>query len=343
MIASMLFLGLKPQGSFGTEWVSLNTKNSEVKIERYGYLQGELLEFSDLVTPESSLEFLITLKTKKQIGSKFKVILFIGNNCESNPVIVGQLESKLVLMHGCDFPNNSHEPQHSQSINVQFNVSIDAALTLSIDSSVLVVNGSTVSLPNDRNNPEKTAADTIYLIGNSADGRHGWRGKLLHLEIQNVHQYNLIERIVEPLHRYNFSEIIKTNYFKDELISNTTLNIPKVGNFPKRIFLEQAPLNELWKSIKTDVLINFFGFMPLGFLSAMCLHFCVGFRGNQLFFSSLTIAIILSLSIELSQVTIAGRRSALHDLILNAAGSIFATLLYIVTSNIQKFKNKKNT
>jgi glycopeptide antibiotics resistance protein len=77
-----------------------------------------------------------------------------------------------------------------------------------------------------------------------------------------------------------------------------------------------------------DVLINFTGFIPFGFLFIATLSRLEGFRIRRALLIVLLGSFLFSLGIEIVQMWIPSRYSSMLDLILNALGGGFGALLF---------------
>jgi hypothetical protein len=89
-----------------------------------------------------------------------------------------------------------------------------------------------------------------------------------------------------------------------------------------------------------DLLLNFVGFMPLGFF--FLAYFISSFKKNMQIYGIVTVVIgaCLSLFIELIQVCIPGRTSSITDLIANITGTIAGVLLCRAAYTISRSRGK---
>jgi VanZ family protein len=79
-----------------------------------------------------------------------------------------------------------------------------------------------------------------------------------------------------------------------------------------------------------DMLVNFSGFMPLGFLLITILSRLEGFKVRRALLIALLCSFLFSLGIETVQVWIPHRHSSMLDLILNTLGGGFGALLFLL-------------
>jgi hypothetical protein len=182
------------------------------------------------------------------------------------------------------------------------------------------------------------------LVGNSAEGNCPWSGELNGMAFYRrgfsaeeaalrFNRWNSAGRAalplpVSPTHFFPFSEA-GGNIAHDNVAPGFELQIPPVFHIIKKKVLT-GPWDDFRfdKYYFADVVINFVGFIPLGFFLSLFLSVVVstGTRRKSLL---LTIAIcfVISLGIELAQVYIPTRSSQLSDLILNTLGGALGGFL----------------
>jgi glycopeptide antibiotics resistance protein len=168
------------------------------------------------------------------------------------------------------------------------------------------------------------------VIGSEANGKFPWKGNIYSIkifdralsgeEIRGLASEGSSQKDGEmPLVDYSFGaagSVIK-DYGKGE---PADLVIPKRFKPYKRVFLERpGSFKEIWTNI-TDVLINFFGFLPLGFLFSGYLN-RRKWSGKSAFALSLIIGASVSLTIEALQAYLPTRDSSMTDLFCNTLGA----------------------
>jgi hypothetical protein len=175
------------------------------------------------------------------------------------------------------------------------------------------------------------------VIGSEATGKFPWKGNIYSIQIfDRALLPGEIERLASsrstqmdgdiPLIDYSFDaggSVIKDNGKGQP----ANLVIPKRFKPYKRAFLEMPfHLREMFGNIK-DILINLFGFIPLGFLLSACLlQKGLSFRSSLLL--SIVIGFCLSLIIELLQAFLPTRNSSMTDLIANTMGTAVGFFVY---------------
>jgi hypothetical protein len=175
------------------------------------------------------------------------------------------------------------------------------------------------------------------VIGSEANGKFPWKGNIYSIkifdralsgeEIRGLASEGSSQKDGEmPLVDYSFGaagSVIK-DYGKGE---PADLVIPKRFKPYKRAFLERpGSFKEIWTNI-WDVVVNVFGFIPLGFLFSG--YFNRGkWSGKRAFALSLIIGASVSLTIEVLQAYLPTRDSSMTDLFCNTIGAGIGGFFY---------------
>ncbi|MGD9008169.1 MAG: VanZ family protein, partial [Desulfobacteraceae bacterium] len=193
--------------------------------------------------------------------------------------------------------------------------------------------------------PDGTA-QTRLVVANSLTGLHSWVGTMAGLAFYDHGLENdVIARHFEMWRmKHNFSAFKlhgpRLLYAFDEGQGERINN--KLGDgfdliVPARVKVLQAKAFSWpqWEDLgrpnrMKDILVNFAGFMPLGFLLITTLSRLEGFRVRQAFLTALIGSFLFSLGIETVQVWIPFRHSSMLDLILNTLGGGFGALLFLL-------------
>jgi glycopeptide antibiotics resistance protein len=89
----------------------------------------------------------------------------------------------------------------------------------------------------------------------------------------------------------------------------------------------------LTKFYATDVSLNVFGFIPLGYLlMSIFTRFTGEYKQTTTILVILLVGFLLSFSIEIGQYFIPGRTSSLNDVAANGTGDLIGILLFLVDS-----------
>ncbi len=335
-----LTFGLLPRGDFDANWIENDQSNKVTWIGEYGYAIGQLPELTKQPSNNIITRFNLTLTMREQVGPTFRILIYIGEDCESEPLIIGQWRTHLIVMQGCDFPNVSRRNRLSTDVAPYLGSKTTISILLGQSNNELLINDELVSTKSGAVYETPYAIKPTIIVGNSPDGRHGWSGSISSLSIEHVSETIEISDIIRD---YQFGEYDGAGTIIDLSAAGNSLSVPRAGSFQKQIVLARTSIKSLIKTHRFDVLINLIGFMPMGIVSALLLYACFGFRGRALFVTTVLAASAVSLSIELSQVYIAGRRSNLHDLVLNIAGGCMGYIVFCGIVAIETWRTKRGS
>ena len=176
------------------------------------------------------------------------------------------------------------------------------------------------------------------LLGNSVYGRHSWDGDIYGLAF---YRYSL--SAMDAAHHFrqwskdqSFSFAAKERpfvlYLFDEkegttILDHTTphyhMEMPPRMQVLKKDILSNA-WDELMLSKYTilDMVINFVGFIPFGFLLSATLYKLGRTCRKHYALVAVVLCFMVSLIIEISQAWVPSRSSSIHDLILNTLGGL---------------------
>jgi len=184
------------------------------------------------------------------------------------------------------------------------------------------------------------------ILGNSADGRNFWLGKILHLVLWDRALTD--DRVLDRYRSWTShnsaqkiqSEEIRYEYFFNEGQGNVVSNARNKGGDlivpPSFKVVKRRILVLPWRShsSKMDILVNILGFIPLGFFFALYFNQVIGMKIKYAFFATFTFGTIMSLFIEVVQSFIPVRHSSTLDLVLNSLGTLIGIgFLYFVSMN----------
>ncbi|MBN1578697.1 MAG: VanZ family protein [Chitinispirillaceae bacterium] len=173
------------------------------------------------------------------------------------------------------------------------------------------------------------------ILGMSAEGRNPWRGEMGGLAIFGRSAgESTIDACVKAWKKTgsfeSLSDVKPAALFRfdgspgrtiaDQSGNRWDLTLPRFPKMFRYKVLELLPdFGKIDKSLITDILVNFFGFFPLGGCCCFLL-LSLGSSRKKALLLTVAAALCLSLSIELWQVFIQTRASQLIDVILNGAG-----------------------
>jgi hypothetical protein len=169
------------------------------------------------------------------------------------------------------------------------------------------------------------------VVGNSPDGSSAWEGTIRSIEIfeKELSLEDLAAVDKKPIAFYDFTK--KTGF----QIANVSgkdkgLYVPRFFTMLKlHILTLPDKIQMRAKGSMQDYIVNFFGFIPFGFLLALLLYLKIFKRITAIALAT-GIAGFFSLFIELVQVFIPTRDSQLSDLFLNILGALFGALAILL-------------
>lgn len=326
-----LIAGLMPRGNYAENWVTTSNSAAGIDIKQHGFVHGVLPRVKALSSDNYSASLLMEIVANEQLDSTFRLLLFLGDDCNDDPLIVGQWRTHLIVMQGCDFSNRTTRARLNTKLDSVLNETINISVQINSNRGELYLNGVSVSKKNESIYFPAESEHSLLLIGNSPDGFQGWAGKVNSMEFIE-HSGTVTNSIDEPIqHRFTFNPSLTNLGFRsDSNTSQTELEIAKVGWFPQRKVLAQSSISSLIEHNTTDVIVNLLGFFPLGFCIAAVLSAYRGLRHLKLFTTAILLGTLVSLSIELLQVFIVGRHSNLHDVLLNGLGAAVGSLIFLL-------------
>lgn len=191
------------------------------------------------------------------------------------------------------------------------------------------------------------------VVGNSPDGSSAWEGTIRSIGIfkKELSEEELtvgkkpvlpqpLELAADKHNSIAFYDFAKESRFRitNELGKDKGLYIPRFFTMLKFNILSLPDINHMWsKGSIQDYIVNFFGFIPFGFLLALLL--CLkGLKRRSAIVLATGIGGFFSLFIELVQIYIPTRSSELSDLFLNTLGSLLGAFVILLV-----FRNRGQT
>ena len=344
MIAGVLYFGLRPfqfKPANSVEWLH---NPDGIRFQRWGIAYSkEKLKFGDA-------GFTIELATEaaRQGSHSIPVLLELYEDSNSRWLLIGQWRSSLILRWS---DGRSRDRRKYREVGVRDVLSPGRRSHIVITSGKggtsiyvdgVLMRNSPRRLPFGSNN----GRDGYLALGNFSGGDDQWNGSIYRLAVYNTQldgndAKNLSNRSTSR-DAGNLSGSIKASYEyafergKDvpgNLLVNTSgtggdISIPETFNIPHKTIL-QAPWKEfsLKRSYLKDVIVNFFGFIPLGFTFALFLARRSGSTARNVFMAVVAFGFSTSLGIEILQAFMPSRSSSAGDLILNTLGTLTGVLL----------------
>lgn len=321
----MLIAGLRPQQSFSKKWVFFNNNQSHTMFRHFGLATGNVKPAIGLALGKRSAQISMAVKLNVAIDNRFQVLAQIDSPKSADPLIIGQWQSHLIIMIGRDYRHEHNLPRLSADLSEYTDSFIDIDIILAPDTTSLKLNQKTIA-----QGPHMpfSKPPTRISIGNAPDGRHGWSGDLRHFQLQSTLQDRTITR-------YQFDQNGLPDG-SDNVDTTHRLIVPKPGHFPDRAWIGALRMDQLVKHNNIqDVIVNFLGFMPFGFLVCAVIAFRSGRHPRLKTVAMATVfGFVFSLAIESAQTYIAGRSPHAHDLLLNTLGSAAGALSLLLVIKI---------
>ncbi|ASJ74538.1 VanZ family protein [Granulosicoccus antarcticus] len=327
VILIVLFAGLRPYASYSDEWVSFNSQANQTEFGYYGLATGKLDDAVSIAIWQQSIEISMTVQLSRPPDNRFQVLTQIDSPGSVDPLIIGQWQSNLIIMSGRDYRSEFKFPRlsadlsaNSADLSANIDTAIDVVVILTPDMTSLNVNQQLIA--QGPAIPFNQAPDRIS-IGNAPDGGHGWTGSLQHFQLQSTTPGRT--RAQYQFDKDNFPAIAESDDGTNSLV------VPEPGHFPDRAWIGALRINDLFHGNLFDVIINFLGFTPFGFLMCAALpRRNRSYSGLQNVCLTILTGFLLSLAIESAQSFIPGRSPHVHDLLLNTLGTAAGAISLLI-------------
>jgi VanZ family protein len=302
---------------------------------------GQLLDPAD--TEQFSLE--IALKPTVMDENGFRFIFCLHNGNDDSQLVMGQWRSQVIVMNGDDYAHRRKIPR--VSANLADDPSSPHLLTISSSpkGTIFFLDGKAVR-KSGKLSLKLPAGDRVQMIlGNSVYGTHAWQGEIYGLAIygralrsseaarhfaywqenQNL-PLNELNEATRPAFYHALDDAAGARIFTP-LAGDLYLDMPARNKILVQKFLARdlSRFHPQRLDLK-DLLVNFFGFIPLGVVLVLLGHKMGGKAGSYAFPFAVAGCFLVSLGIELAQAWIPMRLSDLFDLLLNTGGGMAGAL-----------------
>ena len=363
LLLIILAAGLKPRGFRLANNVSWIKDQAGIRFSGFGiaftnpFNDSSPANFSG--TDDFSLE--IALKPASYRGHRFKFILALHNGKDSEQLVIGQWLSWFVVMNGDDYAYRRKTKRISVEVANAVSTSPAArfvTITSGKEGTRIYLDGEHLRTPKDLVLKIPPGGNARLLLGNSVYGRHPWRGDIYGLAL---YRHAITSREAAD-HFQRWAEDRSFSYAEDGNAFALYLFDEKAGTaaldhaggnlhleIPSRMrVLEKRVLAPPWKgfgfsrSLIADMVINYFGFIPFGFiLFATLIRFGETFEKHGVLIT-VAFCFSVSLALEIVQAWIPSRSSHMMDLLLNTLGGWSGVISYRFIQKIkgQRFKVK---
>jgi hypothetical protein len=335
----MFFYGLKPKGFRLKNTASRLTESNGIYFGNMGIAFTKPFSLQDFQAGDSlSIELFLKIPAKND--REQSTIIQLWNKSEHISVQLNQWQKFLIVEKKYNHFFKDSTAHFSKGIeqNKNHHIVITGCKTgtgMYIDG---VQTGYSGNLPILDNN--KSCYQLI--LGNSADASTSWPGKLFALFLyprvlseneitsryKQFNTFTTVPKTLDALAAYSFIEHGGTIVYNSSGVFND-LYIPPTFQILNKQFLSM-PWKDLMLngSTASDLFMNFFGFIPFGFLfTALLCNTNSYFKKNRLFITLLA-GTLISLFFEITQAFVPTRSSQLSDLLLNIFGTGTGFLLY---------------
>jgi VanZ family protein len=293
-------------------------------------------------TGDTAFSVLLTLTPLHPCPWGIPVILSFCDTANNDNVIFGQYR------HGLIVRNEKDESRNELFLDSIFqnNKVITITVTSGSYGMKLFVNGKCRKMMRERVIQEGFVVHPgRIVVANSPNGNSAWEGSIKSIGILNrelseeelIKAINPISNQMKVISKDQDNSVALYDFAKkigdripNEIGNNKSLYVPKLFTVLKKSILI-LPERNFKKNIKhlPDYTVNFFGFIPFGFLLSQLLCLSGKKRKTAILFTT-GISGLFSLFIELVQVYIPTRSSELSDLLLNTLGALCGALLIVL-------------
>ena len=300
IFAIMCFFGFRGKDAASANDIQWTTGEPGLHFNNTSFAYTEGLDLGGH-SLSGAMQLTFSLKPKTPVRPRLGIILQIYDKTDGSLITVGQWDRSLMVLESNDYSNSRRLPkiyvplgEYDQQLNISI-ISDSSGTEVFINDEFIKSNAALIlQLPINR---EKTH----LILGNGIEGRTPWAGTLYSLSINDIVYYFNGEKIED--------------FIIPERIPILVQHILEIPSF----------FTLFTNSMGRDLFLNFFGFIPLGFLLFLNIAI-MGRKGLNPLLLALLIPFLFSLSIELYQVGIVSRDSSLLDLFLNTLGGLTGAL-----------------
>ena len=342
-ILLLLFFGLRPKSIPADNDAQWLPGERALIFHGTGIVYVEDLEWFHNVNDagEFTIELQIAVQNINKVG--FRPILMINNGSDDDQLTIWQWGSSIIAMNGDDYDYSRKSPRISTGRILNPEEIVDISITSNNLSTRLYINGQL--LVDDQTWQiliPPYGKNTHLILGNSVYAKHGWEGTIYSLTIyakafssEGIYQlYNreLPERLTcESCQTEVDFWCTFTGHNGLNIDDQYGLHIPLL--IPERmVILKKSFMVMPWQSFRlnrvfvVDVLLNLFGFIPLGVLLYNRIRQSPTISESRVQIIVVLSCFLISFIIELCQVWQPGRNSSFLDLLLNSLGSYLGIL-----------------
>jgi len=290
-----------------------------------------------LLDPDNTGQFSLEIVLKPLVmdGNGFSFIFCLHNGSDDTQLVMGQWRSQVIVMNGNDYAHRRKIPRVSASLADDPSSPHLLTIASSLNGTIFYLDGKAVKKSNQLS-LKLPAGDTVQMIvGNSAYGTHAWQGEIYglalygralrpreaarHYAFWKENQHLPLDDVNRPALFYALDEADARSF--KPLAGDLYLDMPARNKVLVQKFLARDLSRfQPQKLDVKDLLVNFFGFIPLGLVLVLLGRKLGGSAGGYTFLLAVTGCFLVSLGIEIAQAWIPMRLSDIFDLLLNTGG-----------------------
>ena len=346
VLFGVLFFGLWPRDFKFSNDVRWITEQPGIRFSGYGIAYTdpikELIKQGD--SGENGFSVEIVLKPAGYHEDGFHFILSLHNGKDSNQLLVGQWHSSIIVMNGDDYNHRRRTKRIAVKLAEMPSTTRFVTITTGKDGTSIYLDGQNIRSQKDLTLKVSEGGKARLLLGNSVYGKHSWKGDVygvafyrytltdqdvaMHFDNWGKHRNFLFAMKNKPVVLYLFDEKGDKRAF-DHAGGNYDLNIPsRMKILDKKILsLTREQLN-FDSGFILDIIINFAGFIPLGFVLIATFVNVGGSLKKYGILITVVLCFTISLAIETLQAWIPSRSSDFLDLLFNTFGALLGVMIY---------------
>ena len=347
-----LFFGLKPEGYRFINQVEWLSHDNGIAFKGYGMIHSDKALGAIGIT--DSMTIIISMKSYSNRRKLSRIISIV--NIDGDELLTFDQWSNGI---SASFRRKGHNQRTRKYLSKALSTDSIRTIIIGICGGLLWLESENAKKRSVKLPPElksRFLENSSLFIGYSASGINPWHGELYRLTIStgcsrhNINTGDSITMSDKDFFHYSYGKPVADFLFKkkfDRRIVNKypekwDLLIPAYPkmhkyDWPQPITNITAQLKYSRRSVIIDLIVNLFGFIPLG---AVFMLLFVNFRETYVsafIFTSL-IALLASTSIELLQIFIPTRTSQMIDIVLNTIGACIGTFSIHFLPDIFKLK-----
>jgi VanZ family protein len=351
VLAAVFYFGLHPRDyDFKNHAVWLEDR-AGIRFSKYSlaYTAPLFQETGAFPRHSQDLTILMALRPQLRPPEGFSFILALHDGRDEDQLILAQWRTSLVIMNGDDYRNIRKIPRivlRPESIGEK---PLFIAITSDKNTTRAYLDGRRVKTKPGLKLRMPRGPNTRITLGNSVYAGHSWQGDIYGLaffdyavpgeDIASFFQQWAANNRFPCTDGGSFSLCYDFNEKSGTRVTDYSENqlhlelAPRMRVLQKELLSFPGPDLDFNRSFWMDTVVNFAGFVPLGFILAAVLG---GFKGPgkiTAIAGSLFICLAVSLTIELLQAWIPSRSSSLLDLALNTGGGFAGAMIVNIRVN----------